>query len=115
MINWVSLDQASQLDEIIEISKQTPCLIFKHSTRCAISSMAKYRLESDWDFTEDELQPYFLDLIAHRSLSQQIADTFRVYHESPQVLLIRDGKCTYDASHLDISVEELRECFEDVF
>ena len=115
MVNWVSLEQASQLDEIIDISKQTPCLIFKHSTRCAISSMAKYRLESDWNFAAGELQAYFLDLIAHRPLSKQIADTFRVHHESPQVLLIRDGECTYDASHLDISVEELRECFEDVF
>jgi len=115
MINWVSLERPTQLDEIIEYSKQTPCLILKHSTRCAISSMAKYRLESDWNFSEEELKPYLLDLIAHRQLSQQIADTFQVYHESPQVLLIRDGECTYDASHLDISVEELRECYEDVF
>jgi len=115
MIKWVPLENFRQLDEIIEISKQTPCLIFKHSTRCAVSSMAKYRLESDWNFAENELKAYFLDLFAHRTLSEEIANRFQVYHESPQVLLIRDGMCTYDASHLDISVEELRECFEDVF
>lgn len=115
MINWKPLEEGRQLDEIIELSKTTPCLIYKHSTRCAISSMAKYRLEDSWNFREDELIPFYLDLLQHRQLSNAVADVFQVYHESPQVLLIRDGVCTYDASHLDISVEELRSCFEDAF
>ena len=77
--------------------------------------MALRRFEQSWDFDEEQVEAYFLDLIAHRQISGEIADTFGVYHESPQILLIRDGKSTYDASHLNITVSELRECFEDTF
>lgn len=114
-MNWKALTTVAQLDDIIETSKSTPVAIFKHSTRCSISSMAKYRLEGDWDFEEAKLIPYYLDLIAHRDVSNAITDKFGVHHESPQILLIRDGECTYDASHLDISVNELHECYHDTF
>lgn len=113
MIQWIPLDSESQLDEIVEQSNNTPCLIFKHSTRCNISSMAKTRLEKSWDFSTSEMKPYYLDLIAFRGISNAIAEKFGVYHESPQVLLIRNGECTYDASHLDISVEELHACYAE--
>jgi bacillithiol system protein YtxJ len=73
--------------------------------------MAKLRLENSWNFDADEIQTYYLDLIQYRSISNTIAERFDVFHESPQILLIRNGECTYDASHLDISVAELRECF----
>lgn len=112
MIKWIALTGPEQLASIVNTSHETPCLIFKHSTRCSISSIAKHRLESDWDFSEGHLQAYFLDLIAFRSVSQQVSELFGVPHESPQVLLVRQGECTYDASHLDISVQELKECFE---
>ncbi|MEM1319756.1 MAG: bacillithiol system redox-active protein YtxJ [Bacteroidota bacterium] len=115
MINWIPLTAAHQVEEIRSRSATVPCAIFKHSTRCSISSMAKYRLEESWDFRENELEMYYLDLIAHRDISTLIAETFSVYHESPQLILIRDGESTYDASHLDITVDELRECFEDTF
>lgn len=106
-MNWNDLTSAQQLNEIIETSKTTPVLIFKHSTRCSISSMAKYRLESDWNYSEEQVIPYYLDLIAYRNISNQIAEDFSVYHESPQVLLIKDGECTYETSHLDITVAEI--------
>lgn len=68
------------------------------------------RLESKWD---DEINnvitPYYLDLKSFRDISNAIAEKFSVHHESPQVLLIKDGECIYDASHMDISVEELKE------
>lgn len=86
-----------------------PCLIFKHSTRCEISAIAKYRLEDDWAFSPDELEAYFLDLLAHRTVSQQVAEVFQVYHESPQVLIIVNGECVFDASHLDITIGEIQE------
>ncbi|MCR9289735.1 MAG: bacillithiol system redox-active protein YtxJ [Bacteroidetes bacterium] len=110
-MNWIPLTSISQIDEIIQRSKEVPCAIFKHSTRCSISSMAKYRLEDDWNFPTTQVEPYFLDLIAHRDISAAIADKFSVWHESPQLLLIREGECTYDASHLDITVDELSEEF----
>ncbi len=115
MIKWIPLESQDQLEQIAQLSYKTPCLIFKHSTRCNISSMAKSRLETKWDFKETEIQPYYLDLIAFRSTSDTIAEKFNVYHESPQVLLIRNGECSYDASHLDISVSELHTCFTDSF
>ncbi len=115
MINWNKLENPQQLNEIVESSKDKPVLIFKHSTTCPISSMAKMRLEGDWDFSEDEVDAFYLDLLRFRPISNLIAEDFKVHHESPQVLLIRGGECTYDASHLDITVAELRECFEDSF
>ena len=109
MINWIELQTVQQVEEIVKKSREIPCVLFKHSTRCSISTIAQYRLEGDWDLPDEAAALYFLDLIAHRELSSYIAEAFQVYHESPQVLVIRDGVCTYDASHLDITVEELRE------
>ncbi|MEN0006232.1 MAG: bacillithiol system redox-active protein YtxJ [Bacteroidota bacterium] len=114
MLDWIKLNSLDQLDHIVAESSSTPTVIFKHSTRCSISSIAKMRLEDRWDFTADELKAYYLDLISYRAISNAVADRFAVHHESPQLLLIRNGECTYEASHLDISVEELKECFEDI-
>lgn len=113
MIQWIFLTSEGQLEEIVKQSSTIPCLIFKHSTHCSISSMAKSRLEKSWDFNVDDMKPFYLDLISFRNLSNAIAEKFGVYHESPQVLLIRNGECTYDASHLDISIEELHNCYAD--
>ncbi len=111
-INWHPLHSEADIELIKTKSKETPCLIFKHSTRCNLSGIAKYRLESDWDFAEDRMKAYFLDLIQYKSLSNQIADTFQVFHESPQVLLIINEECVYDASHLNISIAELKEALD---
>ena len=108
-MNWKILQSVTQLKEIIERSKDTPCLIFKHSIRCNISSMIKHRLESNWHFDDKEIEVYYLNLISYRSISNEIAEIFKVQHESPQILLIQDGVCTYNASHLDIHVDAIRE------
>jgi len=110
MTNWLTLNEAQQLDDIVALSHDVPCLIFKHSTRCPISSAAKHRIEGSWEFSDTEIMPYYLDLIRYRSISDQIATQFEVYHESPQVLLIKNGECIYDESHLDINVEDLKAC-----
>lgn len=81
-------------------------LIFKHSTRCSISMMAKKRFELDWEDLPEDMPLYFLDLISYRDLSKQVADIFQVHHESPQLLLIKDGECVLDQSHGQISVDE---------
>lgn len=113
-IQWKSLTTVADLDGLAKRSHEVPCLIFKHSTRCSISSIAQFRLQDDWCFAPTELEPYFLDLIAHRDVSAAIAERFDVYHESPQVLLIDKGACTYDASHLDIQVSELKEVLDSL-
>lgn len=108
MINWIPITSAEQLHEISERSKDIPCLIFKHSTSCSISSLVKHRLENYWDLDNNQLEVYFLDLIRYRSISNQIAEDYRVWHESPQVLLIRNGVCSYHGSHLDITAQNIK-------
>ena len=113
MINWNKITSIAQLEAIAERSNTVACLIFKHSTTCSISAMSKTRLEKNWDFNAADIEPYFLDLLSFRPISAAIAECFQVHHESPQVLLIRDGACIYDASHLDISVEELHDVYTE--
>lgn len=112
MPNWITLQDQRQIQEIIERSHSAPCIIYKHSTRCSLSSISRYRLESDWDFQESEVVAYFLDVIVYRDLSRLVASQFGVHHESPQILLVCNGECVYDASHLDITLAELREHFQ---
>ena len=111
-MNWINFDQADQIRQIEEESRKTPCLIFKHSTRCSISSIAKFRLENEWAFSEHEMVPYCLDLIEHRHISNAIAEKFEVHHESPQIILVWKGEVLLDASHLDISVGEIKEVLD---
>jgi len=103
-MNWIKLENPSQITDIKVKSGYS--LIFKHSTRCSISMMAKKRVEMDADEIPSNVTPYFLDLIVHRDLSSQIAEVFQIHHESPQLLLIKDGECILDQSHGDISIEE---------
>lgn len=109
---WIPLQSTEAVDDIVTRSFTIPCLIFKHSTRCEISAIAKYRLEDDWAFSEDEVDAYYLDLLNFRPVSQYIADIFSIHHESPQVLLIHKGECVFDTSHLDITVPALKEALE---
>jgi len=94
----------------IEIKQQSnikPQLIFKHSTRCSISGVAKNRLERSTP--PDNVDFYFLDLIRNREISRKIAEEFEVFHESPQVLLIKNGECVYDESHSGINMKDIEE------
>ena len=103
-MNWILLESAEQLNSIKQHKGYS--LIFKHSTRCSISMMAKRRFELDWEDLPQDMPLYFLDLINHRDLSGQVAQLFQVHHESPQLLLIKDGECILDQSHGAISVDE---------
>ena len=96
-----------QLNEIILLSSEKPVLIFKHSTRCSVSRMVLKQFESEFDL-ENQVTPYFLDLLEHRDVSNAIAEQFKVVHQSPQLLLIKNGMSVYDASHSAIEVAELR-------
>ena len=103
-VEWFKLSSVEQLDEIIEESKTKPVLIYKHSTRCGVSSMAFDRLTRGWENEyNDRLKPYYLDLIAHREVSDAVAQRFGIYHQSPQVILVKNGIATYDDSHMAIS------------
>jgi bacillithiol system protein YtxJ len=107
IMNWNNLSTEAELSDILQKSYQTPQAIFKHSTRCSTSSMIKNRLEKSE--SKANVSFYLLDLIAHRALSNQIAADLNVTHESPQVLLVINGKCVYDESHLGIRMDEIDE------
>lgn len=106
---WKALDEENELDEIIKLSHQIPVVIFKHSTRCSISSMAKSRLERRWEFNQDEVVPYFLDLIQYRAISNRIEEVFDVPHQSPQLLLVKSGEAIFHTSHNDINAQSLKD------
>jgi bacillithiol system protein YtxJ len=106
-MNWIDLNNSQQLAELKELSKARPQVIFKHSTRCSISTMAKSRLERNEQPETGDF--YFLDLIKYRSLSDKIAEDFAVTHESPQVLLIKNTECVYEESHSGIQMDEIIE------
>lgn len=104
-MDWKHLNSTADLKQAIELSNEQPVALFKHSTRCSVSMMAKRGLEQFWDLP---IVAYHLDLIAHRDISNQIANTFGVKHESPQIIVIRNGKPIYHASHGKIDVDDLR-------
>jgi bacillithiol system protein YtxJ len=106
-VNWIPLTDLSQLDEIVTISDNKPIVIFKHSTRCSVSRFALKQFESEYDLT-DRVDAYFLDLLEYRVISNEIASRFGVYHQSPQLLLIKEGKSVYDVSHSEINARELK-------
>ncbi len=102
----VELQTPGDIDVLKEKSLDKPQVIFKHSTRCSISSMALSRIDKkeiavlDADF-------YFINIIRNRQISNLIEKDFRVIHESPQLLIIKDGKCVYDESHSGIRLGEI--------
>ena len=110
--DWQVLSDLPGLSDALALLFERPVALFKHSTRCGISAHAKYRLENDWSFTADELVFFYLDLITFRPVSNHIAETLGVVHQSPQVILLKDGKAVYDASHHRIQVAGLREAME---
>ena len=104
-MNWIEITNEAQLNDVRNISKTKTQVIFKHSTRCSISSMAKSRLERGT--APENIDFYYLDLIKHRNISQKVAEDFDVSHESPQILMIKNGKCIYDESHSGITMNEI--------
>ena len=107
-VNWIPLSDLGQLNEISQLSNEKPVVIFKHSTRCNISRMALKQFENEYDLSDNEVTTYFLDLIAFRDISNEIASRFNVVHQSPQLLLIVGGKSVYDVSHSAIDADELK-------
>lgn len=107
-INWIPLTDLDQLNTIIELSNEKPIAIFKHSTRCSISRFALKQFENEFAL-ENRVDAYFLDLIEYRDVSNEIASRFQVVHQSPQLLLIKNGQSVYDASHSDIDAKGFAE------
>lgn len=106
---WKNLESKEQLEKLIDSSNEKTVVVFKHSTRCSISSMALNRLQRSWN--EEEMEPvdfYYLDLISYRDISNEIADKLQVVHQSPQLIIIRNGKAVFHTSHMGVNYEELK-------
>ena len=102
-IDWIPLTESQQLDAIIESSNNKAQLIFKHSTRCGISRMVLKTFENDYSFSTEEADAYYLDLLNYRDISNEIAEKFDVFHQSPQLIVIKNRKVIQNASHGDIN------------
>lgn len=109
-MNWLPLIAEQQLMEVNLLSEQSSVkavVLFKHSTRCGTSSMALGRLERSWSLSDKEVPTYFLDLLKFREISDKIAAVYGIQHQSPQILIIKNGKCIYASSHSDICVPDI--------
>lgn len=104
-MSWIDLNSVSQIETIKQESQNSPVIIFKHSTTCSISAMAYHRLQRK----SMDAKFYYLDLRAHRDVSNQIASIFDVIHESPQVLIIDKGVAVYNRTHSDISTSDIQD------
>tara|TARA_R100001369_G_scaffold75450_2_gene104331 strand:+ start:3927 stop:4325 length:399 start_codon:yes stop_codon:yes gene_type:complete len=105
---WHVLSTMEQLEEIIEESKSKPVAIFKHSTRCGISRMVLKQFEKNYDLDDNQLKLYFLDLLQNRDISNEIAARFKVHHESPQMIVLKDGEVIHHDSHQGIDANHLK-------
>lgn len=106
---FYTLDKMEQFDEIDEISQSKPVVLFKHSTRCSISRMALKQFDTEFNYPEEKIDWYLLDLLNHRDLSNEIANRYNIVHQSPQIVVIRNGKAVFNASHDSISAEDLKQ------
>ena len=109
-VPWHALTEKEQLDKIEKESEKQPVVIFKHSTRCGISRMVLNNFERNYDMSKDkEVKLYFLDLIANRDVSSEVASRLNVRHESPQMIILKDREVVHHSSHQSIDVERLKE------
>ena len=106
-VPWIPLTSMEQLVELTEHSFVKPIFIFKHSTRCGISRTALKQFENEYDL-DTEVDAYYLDLLEYRPISSAIATQFSVTHQSPQLILMKNGQVVHHASHSDIDAQLLK-------
>ena len=102
-IPWERLIRMEQLEEISIISKSKPVAIFKHSSRCGVSSMVLRQFESAYDLEPSQMKLYFLDLLSYRDISNEVGIRFQVYHQSPQLIVVKNEVAVHHSSHHNVS------------
>lgn len=111
-MNWYSLDSLAELDDLL--ASNNTFLIFKHSTRCPVSSAAKRRFESDWFKQDRPIPAYYLDLIEYRDVSNKIATELEVVHQSPQLIVVHQKTVLHHSSHTSISADKVLKHIENL-
>ncbi|WP_018612056.1 bacillithiol system redox-active protein YtxJ [Segetibacter koreensis] len=110
-MEFIPLERIEQLEEIKAAKGFN--VIFKHNTTCPISKGVRRRFEQEADSLSDVQSVYFLDLLAYRDISDAVAEQFNVEHQSPQLLLIQDGECTYNEALYDISAASTADAIQN--
>ena len=106
-LDWNYLESMEDLDNAEQISQEKTVILFKHSTRCSISRFVLKQFENTYNIPADKMAIYFLDLIEYRPISNEIANRFGVTHQSPQLIVLKDGKAVFDSSHESIDAAVL--------
>jgi bacillithiol system protein YtxJ len=106
-LNWLPLTSLEQLETIQKESNTEAILIFKHSTRCGISNMVIKQFEKLFTAEHSNLKVYYLDLLNYRNISDEVGHKFQIMHQSPQLIVVRNGVSIHDASHNDITETNL--------
>lgn len=105
---WRTLEELSQLDAVVKLSEEKLVVIFKHSVTCGISNMVWHQFQNEIDFNNDHIEMLYLDLLAHRDVSNEITKRFQVLHQSPQILVIENGEVLHHASHSAIKLANIK-------
>ena len=108
-IPWQALNELGQLDGIAEKSKTKTQVLFKHSTSCGISRMVLNMFNGGYDLEDGAVDLYYLDLHAHREVSNAVSAKFQVMHQSPQLLVIKNGTAVFHTSHGSITEVNLKD------
>ena len=103
LLPWMTLSDIKQLKQIQDASKTKTQVIFKHSTRCGISKMVMNQFVGGYDLTEKDLDLYYLDLLSYRDVSNEVGYAFQVIHQSPQLIVLKNGVVVAHASHSAIN------------
>ena len=106
---FYTLNSINQLDEIDTISQEKPVVLFKHSTRCSISRFALKRFDAEFNYDEDKIDWYLLDLLNYRDISNEMARRYKVEHQSPQIIVVRNGKAVFSSTHDGIDAHDLKQ------
>jgi bacillithiol system protein YtxJ len=106
-MHWIHLTDEDQLQKIIVKSQEKPQVIFKYSSCCYLSEVVFQRLQKNC--CPGEIHFHFLDLVNHKNISEKVSETFKVTHQSPQILVIVEGQCIFHESHSEISLEGIME------
>lgn len=105
---WRTLENVTQLDAVEKLSEEKLIVIFKHSVTCGISNMVWHQFQNEIDFTNERVEMLYLDLLAHRDVSNEITRRFKVLHQSPQILVISNGEVLHHASHSAIRISNIK-------
>lgn len=107
-IPWLRLTRVDELDRLHQESFDQDVVIFKHSTRCGISRMVLREFEKSFDVSQENLKLYFLDLLSFREVSNEVVIRFQVLHQSPQLIVLRNGNTVHHSSHYSIDAGVLQ-------